>query len=299
MAFHEKNRRYVFDGENIKKVDREYEEKRNYFERLYDENGPVYDPQRPLENVKRQYENERIKQYMLRVLLVVLVFTLAAVIIFNIFFKVRNIHVQGSELYSEDEIVQACGLDGKSVLLADTDAVADKLRGEFPMLSDVDVSVRFPDTVVLTLHDAEPSYRIVYDDEIYILSSDLDVLKKDTDNTDGLSMIELQTAMPPVVGKRIVPEDKGSYKKICELLHTLKDHPICDKVTCVNVDDGEFTLEYEDRLTLMLGENDGLETKLTLAQAYAEALDESACGIIDAKSVEFGSYLPLDNGHDR
>ncbi len=291
MTFNENNMRYVFDGEKVKKVNSQTEKKKNYFEKLYGEYG--YDPERPLENVKREHERERIKHKMLRAMLFVMVLTLALTVAVKLFFDVKEVEVTGSKIYGNTEVASACGLIGENIFFADADVIEDNLKKNFPMLKSVKAEKQFPNKIVLTLTDSQARYVMTCGEEVYVLSSELDVLQTASETVPDLPKAELYGATVLCVGEKLQFESEVQYGEAMAVISALDNHSISERITSVKTDaEGNATLEYESRLTVKVGNKENIGTKLTLAEAYVNSLGEDAEGIIDAQTVEHGSYLP-------
>ncbi len=297
MALNKKQRRYIFDGNKVIKTD-PYSAKKNYFERFYEEYSTSDTD--PLVDIKHKYEIERIKQKTLRALLFTAVFALAILCAVNMFFKVGDVRVVGSDIYSSDEVIRNSGLIGKNIFFTDSETAKRTLKEKLPLIKDVSVKIQLPDTVVLTLSDNAPEYYITSGDDTYILSGTLDVLSRASgDDVDGMAVLDIDGAEEIRVGECVKFKNEYIYTDVCDALATLRTHPIYGEITAVSVtQNGQVTAEYDGRLTLMLGDGEGFETKLSLAKAYADALDDDAYGIIDAQTVVYGSYLPAENGSE-
>ncbi len=294
MTLNNKTPRYIFDGENIKKVNDTALKKQNYFERLYDEHGPVYDPGGALEELKHEREVRRIKQNMLRVLLFILVTALAVSVAIQVFFKVDNIEVTGSDAYSNDEIVQACGIQGMNMVFSSNGEIEEKIKILFPLIKSVDVEKKYPNTLVLTVKDNVAEYIVENDERAYLLSSQLDVMGECDGGAEMLPVIKFQNIKGIEDGQKLTTGNARSDKMIVEMLQMIKRHSIDEKITEIEIsENGELSMKYDDRLTVMMGNAESFETKLTLAQAYVAGLSDDAHGVIDTTTVEYGSYMPL------
>ncbi len=299
MTFHGKTPRYEFDGKNIKKVNGETEEKRNYFERLYDEHGTVSGPDSALENLRREREKHRIKLNMLRILLFVTVLTAAIGFALQLFFKADKIVVSGSGIYDELYVIKVCGLHDLNTVFTDTEEIESRIKDRLSLVKSVNVEKRFPDTIVITICDNTAQYRIKNGEHEYLMSAQLDVVGVYNIDAPRLPIVAFETVETVDHGKKISTGNTSQDGKIINMLQILNGHAIRKDVTAVEISkSGELSLKYRDRLTVRLGDSESFETKLTLAKAYADSLSSDAQGIIDAENVEYGSFLPSEYAVD-
>lgn len=285
---------YLFDGDSIRR-EKSTERKRNYFEKLYDREKMLSDGSCSLATVEKFKKRERLRCIVFRVFLFVLISVFMITLICSSFFKIDNVKIDGSEKYENEQLVQKAELNGKNLIFLDTDKLEKNLKHEFPYIKDVDVRKNYPDGITLVITENEAKYYCSLDGKYYILSSQLDVLEicDDAACSSSLVKLEAKSVKAAAVGEKLAFDDKTTSEKMSKLTEKISTHEIFDKVTCVELDktDG-IKLLYDSRLTVVLGNDERIDVKLTLACAYIDTISDSEFGIVYANNTKTGSFLP-------
>lgn len=285
---------YLFDGDSIRRG-MTSEKKRNYFERLYDREKMMSDGSCSLAAVERFKRRERIRCVLFRVFLFVLISVFMITLICSSFFKIDSVMIDGGEKYENDEIVKKIELDGKNLIFLDTDKLEKNLKREFPYVKNVEVRKNYPDGITLVLTENKAEYYCLFDGKYYVLSAQLDVLEMCDDILccSNLAKLDAKDVKTAVVGEKLVFNDKITFENASKLAEKISTYEIFDKVTCVELDkmDG-IKLQYDSRLTVVLGSNEEIDVKMTLACAYIDTIADSECGIVYANDTKTGSFLP-------
>lgn len=94
----------------------------------------------------------RLPAFLLAVGLTVLL----VAFLFSNTFNVRSVIVHGNQLTYADSIVGASGAIGTSVFRLDSQRVAERIA-HYPAVASADVSIEFPDRVVIDVHERVPA----------------------------------------------------------------------------------------------------------------------------------------------
>lgn len=105
----------------------------------------------------------------------VLLSAVFAVLSFTVLFPVKSVNAAGSKIYSQEEIVAACGINaGDNLLRADVDT--EKIRKQLPYVQSVTVRRKLPDTVNITVKDAKENAVVGSGGKYYSVGRDWFVL---------------------------------------------------------------------------------------------------------------------------
>ncbi len=285
---------YLFDGDSIRRKE-PTTRKRNYFERLYEREKMLCCDSCPLENIGKLKKREQIRCIVFRAFLLLSISAVMITLICSSFFKIDNVRINGSERYEKEKIVRQAGVTGKNLIFLDEDELEEKLKAEFPYIKKVDVKKNYPNGITLEVTDNEASYYCSVGGEYCILSAELDVLETNADEADlsRLVKLELENIKSARAGKKLVLDDEAKLEEMSGLTKKISTHRIFDKVTQVDFDktDG-IKLSYDSRLTVVLGNDEEIDVKMTLACAYIDTIADSECGVVYANSTKTGSFLP-------
>ena len=92
---------------------------------------------------------------LLRVLSVLLT-AVAIVAALTLFFKVDQVAVSGNERYSEQEIIEASGVEqGDNLILLDKYRIAQRLYTQLPYISEVRINRQLPDTLLVEVVETQ------------------------------------------------------------------------------------------------------------------------------------------------
>lgn len=90
----------------------------------------------------------------------------------NWLFTIRNVEVVGEGIsvsVDEERFV-------KNLLLFPTDALRSQLLRDYPLLADVEIRKKYPDTIVIVAHPREPLAMIISEGRAYLAGNDAVVL---------------------------------------------------------------------------------------------------------------------------
>lgn len=285
---------YLFDGDSIRRGE-STERKRNYFEKLYDREKMLSDGSCSLATVEKFKKRERLRCIVFRVFLFVLISVFMITLICSSFFKIDNVKIGGSEKYENEKLVQGAEINGKNLIFLDADKLEKNLKREFPYIKNVEVRKNYPNEITLVITENEAKYYCLLDGKYCILSSQLDVLEICDDVLCCLSLVKLEAkdVKTAVVGEKLTFGDKTTTEEMSKLVEKISTHEIFDKVTCVELDKTNgIKLLYDSRLTVVLGNNEEIDVKMTLACAYIDTISDGECGIVYANNTKTGSFLP-------
>lgn len=134
-----------------------------------------------MEDVKRKKRKKRRRRSGAgRALFVLAALAAGVVLCVVMFFKVETIAVQSTGVYTEEEIVAACGIrQGQNIFAVRTGEAEKKLLEQFPYLSSVQVKRRLPSTVEITFRGENAVYAAVSSSGKYtVLTSGCKVLEQ-------------------------------------------------------------------------------------------------------------------------
>jgi len=211
-----------------------------------------------------------------------------------LFFRVKNIVVEGAATYGEAEISSASGIAFDSSLYSlDKDAIRQSIIMNYPYVRSVRVVRRLPTTIALIVTEDVPVYFFALSDEYYVLSEDLRVLERTTDRTALLSrwpdLVELATlpVRTAIVGKELEFISTTAFDYAHAMLDLFLNSDIADHITYIDFSSRfDVKVTYDDRLTIEFGSVDNLEMKLNFALNIMETIDERYQATINVENDE-------------
>lgn len=236
---------------------------------------------------RRQRQREYRRTGIFARVLVMLAVVAAIVLGVAIFFRVNTVEVQGNIIYSQEQVVEASGLEaGDNLLMVNRAAVAGSIKARMPYVRDVSVSPVMPDTVVIRVAESELAALVRSDiGEQWYLNTEGRVLGSTLEGFRG-QVVELTgfTVVAPKAGQPAAASEGQTENMEAALmvLRELEGTGIIGEMTALNAEKVYDLLLYcGKRLEIQLGSPDQLEYKIQYLQLVLEELEEYQTGIVD------------------
>ena len=252
--------------------------------------------------------------------------TLAAVIAAGIYltvtmlFKIGTLQVQTADGtavqqaggYSSTEILQALGVNlEENIFSFDPAEKEAALERQFPLLEAIQVVRQYPNTVVVRVTEAVPTYAIQTEKGWLTLSDTFKILACDAARPEGLKTLyggAVSTATP---GEPLrfaaentaesgaseseaadTPEDADKkIEALAALQAKLEEYGMLDDVTRIEfADTAQMAFLYQDRISVLLGTLNDLDYKLDRARyVLTNAVSTTDTGGLDFSHVSAAS----------
>ncbi|MBO4950429.1 MAG: FtsQ-type POTRA domain-containing protein [Clostridia bacterium] len=189
--------------------------------------------------------------------------------------------------YTEEEMLQGMKLEKNSGLYDFTAAEAEKnARINLPYIKEIDVSRRWPSTVVAKTVLEVPTYYVIVDNDFYILSDEIKVLER-TESSEKIELnslirLDYKTVHSCIVGEKLgISED--IQKIIFDIEAQLVENGVKNEVTSIDVSDKfNLSITYGTKYIVKLGDSKSLSTKLEFMKRIIEdRVGDVVGGVID------------------
>lgn len=214
---------------------------------------------------------------------------------------IADVLVEGSGLYSAEELLEASNLDvgGRLPVLAASTA-EEELLSKMPYISSCNISVKLPGTVIFEIEEDTAAICASISGEYYALSADLRVLERsDTkESLPGLLYVELPFAERAVVGEKLVfPEgESGAY--IRSFLELLSASELKGRIGIIYFDEKfDIVASVDGKYRVLFGSPADMKLKIAAVARIIEENSEKCigCGLIDVRVVDVaGVTLNVD-----
>ncbi len=201
---------------------------------------------------------------------------------------VKNIIIEGDEVYSDAEILDAAKLsEGVNMLTVREKKVNEDVVKILPFVSAVGVDYALPDTLKLNIISTTEKF-IIKNGSGYICVDKTGkvVSEKKKKLSAGQYLIEGMSEQSYSVGEMFVPDSANAERyEIARQVALAADANETLNTGVINVSDtNDVTLTYKSRLRIYLGNSDRLASKLSVAQdVMTDNAAENKTGYINAK----------------
>lgn len=246
----------------------------------------------------------RLKRILLCSSICAVVVIIGAVLSLTVLFKTENIEVEGNKYYYDDQIIGFSSVEmQKNIFLAKWGSTPELIQENLPYIESASVDFVIPDTIVIKVKNAVPSYVIKNGNDFLIISSKGRIIDRATENTSNLPELKCGELKSTKVGEYISFNDDNVIDILNDVAKSLSENNI-EKITSIDVTDtANISFVYDGRITIKLGLPDDIDYKLrTAITIINEKLDPNKTGTIsgtlDVSSCNINKmshYKPADN----
>lgn len=237
----------------------------------------------------------------------------AIVMCLSLFFRVEEVVVSGADKYTPWMIKEASGIEDGDSLLSVSDArVAGNIRLELPYVNEVRVGIKLPGTVYIEITELETTYAIqARDNTWWLIASDGRVVEQiETSAAVGYTRVLGVQADAPRIDQRAQAVEEAAeqtteatqetsgdgvtlpttvqitgaqrLEAVLTILQSLEDNGVLGQIATIDVTNlNDITMEYGQRLTIVLGTAENLDYKVTYMARAIEQLADYEAGELD------------------
>ncbi len=245
---------------------------------------------------KRQAKRRTVKRISKGLFkrLVIMAGIIAAVILsMVIFFRVETIQIEGNAYYSQQEILQVCGVaSGDNLLTLSRSKISGSIMAPLKYVDSVKVSRQLPDTLIIRVTEGKPKYAVQDTrGEWYLITAQGKVVEQITNRqASDFTVVKDLTIQSPTVGDEILvysaPGDetkaKGQLSALKTLLGAIEEANLGRHIASVSLPSSfKISLWYEDRFQVELGDTNRVDYKLEYLKAVIEREESYVTGTVD------------------
>lgn len=216
--------------------------------------------------------------------IIAVVLIVGVVLSLTVLFKAQAYEVTGVTKYSEEEIIDACGINkGENIFLAPKTPAENRVKKAFPYVEEADVGFKIPDTITISVVEAVEGYLVKLDKTDYLVIS---TKGRILDQVSDPSAYDLPIFIGPTltsgeIGDYVSYEDDKVVSMIESITQTFADNGYTGitEIDATNMADISFT--YDNRIKVKLGIPEDLDYKVRTAMTIInENLDKNQTGSI-------------------
>lgn len=207
----------------------------------------------------------------------------AVIFAIAIFFRVNEVQISGNNLYSREEILQACGIEqGDNMLTIQKSGVASQIMVQLPYVAEVRILRKLPDQVQIIVRESEAAAAIQSDTGDWWLVSTGGKVLEAIDAADAGRYLQLTGAQltAPEVGRTMQTQPEA--EDLVQLLEAMEENELLGTID--RVDFGEnhnIVLWVGDLYEIHVGGVLDIGYKMRYLAAVLDELDGSQAGTID------------------
>lgn len=217
----------------------------------------------------------------------------------SVFFRVSDLNVTGAGRYSEQEIIEASGIEqGDNLMLINREAVERRIQSKLLYIGKVQVQRRLPTTLAIVVEESGGLALLETDSGLWLVDKSLRLLEPCPQGEmqkyiriSGLSAVKPEAGMQPGTPD----EDKPKAALLQALLEAIAAAGLQGDIASLDVQNPvNAEMDYMDgRFRVKLGSRDSLDYKLELLGEVVEKLENGDRGIIDLSQDKRAQFSPF------
>ena len=234
---------------------------------------------------KRERRYRRRKRNILFLPVAFLLVCLALVLGLSVFFKVSVIEVEGNFLYTDEEVIEASGIQtGDNLLFVNRFSVDGRIISRLPYVDKVlSVERSLPNRVTITIQESTAMAVLAIDGTNWLLDQNCKVLGE-AERPEDYIEVRGVTARSPVEGATVTGELEEGQKLqlLTQLLTEIRDRNMQADITWLDLSNiANPIFDYLGRFTVWMGTEEGLSYKFDKLLSTVSQLEEGDVGTID------------------
>lgn len=214
------------------------------------------------------------------IFIMILLVAVGVILSFTVLFPIKNLTFTGSNIYSSQQIMDASGIDvGDNLFNISKEKTLNKLKANLPFIETVKFERNLPDTLKVTVTDAEKYACYQVGNKYYTVSYDGWVLQESKSPTENVFLV-IAKGVKCKVGSALEFENEKTKEKIENIVNYLNKEKI--SIDYINVtNDVNLTVGVEKRFEVEFGTENSLEAKIKHLKSTINSMDKSKSGRID------------------
>ena len=214
----------------------------------------------------------------------------------TMFFRIDMIVVEGNERYTEEQIIEAAGVQKEqNLVLLNKYDVKQAIFDALPYVETVVVNRKYPDALLLTVTECVASAALPGADGTWLMSDSGKIIERTATVPDGCVRGTGCELSEPSVGARAAFSEEESYKldRLLALLRAAEEKQLLSMIGEVDLGDGTgITLTYLGRFTVKMPWDADLAYKLENLRTVVDVLEDNEAGTINLMTDGKASFIP-------
>lgn len=237
---------------------------------------------------RRRHSNRRRRGSLsfLYKLLSMLVICGAIILALTLFFRVNTVAVTGQQRYTQQQIVDASGIQtGDNLFLLNKYDVANRIVTELPYIETIRINRKLPDTLLVEVQECSAVLAVVQENNAWLVSPTGKIVdRKAAAAADQYPIIDGCTLLSPSVGTPIAlaTEYARRQESLLSLLGQLDQNGLLDQVDAIHLGEADvLTMDYAGRFQVEMHYHTDYGRDLRALTKTIEKLETNETGTIE------------------
>ena len=204
----------------------------------------------------------------------------------GVFFRVQTIEVVGSVSYTDEEVIEASGIDiGDNLFFINRFSASSRIFSKLPFVEEASIERVLPNKLIITVDESFALAYVNWEGQNWMMTGSCKLLGSG-DRSEIADLIRVRNVTPvnPKAGEtmEVAPEDSLKLSYLQTLLHAMQLAGMTDDVEDLDMQNpANPTFRYLDRFTVKMGPNDNTDYKLRMLLGAIEQMESDIAGTVD------------------
>jgi cell division protein FtsQ len=204
----------------------------------------------------------------------------------GVFFRVQTIEVHGGVSYTDEEIIEASGIDqGDNLFFINRISASSRIFSRLPFVEAASIERSLPNKIIITVEESSAVAYVTYEGQSWMMTGNCKLLGTGIgEELDGLIAVKNVSPVSPAAGETMTVDDSESLKLsyLQELLHAMEQLGMVADVSELDMQNAASpTFRYLDRFTVKMGASNNTEYKLRMLLSAMTQIDGDIMGTVD------------------
>ncbi|MGM9614402.1 MAG: cell division protein FtsQ/DivIB [Oscillospiraceae bacterium] len=216
----------------------------------------------------------------------VLLVGVAIVFGMGVFFRVQEIEVVGSVSYTDEEVIEASGIDvGDNLFFINRISASSRIFARLPLVEEASIERELPNKIIITVDESFAMAYVNWEGQYWMMTGNCKLLGSGSvTEVAGLIRVLNVTPVEPKAGEIMQVDASESLKLsyLQTLLHAMQLMGMTDDVKDIDMTNpADPTFRYLDRFTVKMGPNENVDYKLRMLLSAVEQMESDMTGTVD------------------
>ena len=204
----------------------------------------------------------------------------------GVFFRVQKIEVVGSVSYTDEEVIEASGIDiGDNLFFINRFSASSRIFSKLPFVEEASIERSLPNKLIITVDESFALAYVNWQGQNWMMTGNCKLLGTGSgEDLRGLIHVLNVTPEDPKAGEIMQVQANESLKLsyLQSLLHAMQLADMTADVEDLDMGNpANPSFRYLDRFTVKMGPNDNTDYKLRMLLSAVAQMESDMTGTVD------------------
>ena len=214
----------------------------------------------------------------------------------TLFFRMDHIVVSGNERYSEQEVLDASGLEtGGNLYFLNKYDVKETIFAQLPYVEEVRINRKLPDTLLIEVRECKAVAGIESAGGVWLISDAGKLLEEADAPPEGCPLVRGVPLLDPAASRTMDFGAEAAYRGgvVLTLLSESAERSMRENIDAIDMsDDMALNMTYLGRFTVRFPWTADVGYKLESLATVVDYLENNETGLIDLMTEGKASFIP-------